>query len=439
MTKACPATGQIVPATFVKEYDQVKPLWLVTIGFKRHGKTTYLAALTLMLEKLSIVLEDVFADPLDMRTINAIRNMRIEAKEGKISGPTDEQPNYLPLLLSMYNLPESGSRCLVMYDVAGETYAALDKTVVPAIRHCTTTWFLISLSDLPEDKEGKTITELFKVYRSGMEQMKVDLRDRNLVVVYTKADKEPSTRDVKDYLRNDPFQNLTLSSAKDQSLNNFSLTDYIADMGRMSDYLREYTRTRVESGAAFINMVKAQGMNLHFCVTSALGQGAEDGSLRLREDAKRFRVLDPFFWAIALDMQESARSFQLAVDGSDETTYRRALELWEVAANHGDVTTYLLGQTQAVAVPGQRPPDNSPRVDAACLIGPILEQVPPDGRLLLLTGNRILDLMDFYNTSWRDRLILVTMDESSTQEWPNTMVYRTQDKPDMVIDALLRA
>jgi hypothetical protein len=257
-------------------------------------------------------------------------------------------------------------------------------------------------------------------------------------VVYTKADKEPSTRDVKDYLRNDPFQNLTLSSAGNQALNDFSLTDYITDMRRMSDYLREYTRTRVDSGAAFINMVKAQGMNLHFCVTSALGQGAEDGSLRLREDAKRFRVLDPFFWTIALDMQESARSFQLAVDSTDQNIYHRALDLWDAAANHGDVTTYLLGQSQALAVPGQRPPDTSPGRNNPHLIGPILDQAPADSRLAVLTGSRIIDLMDFYNTSWRDRLILVTIDESFAQEWPNTIVYRPTDTPDVVIDALLR-
>lgn len=441
MNGMCPETKETVPSTFVKEYEQVKPLWLVNVGFKRHGKTTYMAALTLMLEKLSIVLEDVYSDPLDNYTIEAIRRMRIEAKEGKIAGPTAvvEQGSYRPMLLSMYNLPTSGSRCLVMYDVAGEAYSALSKNVVPAIRHCSTIWFLVSLSDLPEDKEGKTITELFKVYRSGMEQMKVDLRGRNLVVVYTKSDKEPSTREVKDYLRNDPFQNLTLSSAGDQRLRNFSLPDYVDEMRRMSDYLHDYTRTRVESGAAFISMVKSQGMNLRFCVTSALGQGAEDGTYLLREDAKRFRVLDPFFWAVELDMQENDRAFQFAIDASNAEDYSRALQIWEAISNVGGVTAYQLGQVQPLAVAGQRPPDVPARRDLPRLIGPILEQAPPDSKLVVLASGKILDLMDFSSTSWRERLTLVTLDENDPQEWPNTIVYRPTDKPDVVVDSMLRA
>jgi hypothetical protein len=438
MTSSCPDTGEIAPPTFVKEYDTVKPLWLVTIGFKQHGKTTYLAALTLMLEKLSIVLDDVFADALDQPTIDAIRRMRIEAKEGKLSGPTVERPSYRPLLLSMYNLPESGSRCLVMYDIAGEAYTALDKTLVPAIRHCTTTWFLISLSDLPEDKEGKTITELFKVYRNGMENMKVDLRGRNLVVVYTKADKEPATKEIKEYLRLDPFQNLTLSSGSLLSAQDFSLHDYIDRMRAMSNYLRDYTRTRVDGGASFINMVKAQGMNLEFCVTSALGQGAENGAQRLREDAKRFRVLDPFFWAIALDMTENARSISLVMDAAEAEVYQRALGAWDIIANHGDVTTYFLGQTTPAGIPGQRPPAAAPRQDYQHLIGPILENAAPDTRMIVMTSNRILDLMDFYNSSWRDRLVLVPLTDDARQDWPRTAVYRPGDTPDVLVDALLR-
>src|SRR5207253_1397931 len=40
--------NEVIPDEYISEYDRVQPLWLLTVGFKQHGKTTYLAALKLV-------------------------------------------------------------------------------------------------------------------------------------------------------------------------------------------------------------------------------------------------------------------------------------------------------------------------------------------------------------------------------------------------------
>ncbi len=82
-----------MPTQYIKDYTKAPPLWLVTVGFSQHGKTTYLAALTLMLEKLSVPLEDVYVEQLDEYTNQAIRQMQIDAMNAKAADQTKNKPN----------------------------------------------------------------------------------------------------------------------------------------------------------------------------------------------------------------------------------------------------------------------------------------------------------------------------------------------------------
>jgi len=433
---------ETVPNVYVKDYSKTPPLWLVTVGFSRHGKTTYLPALTLVLENISRVWGDVYYRHSDQYTIDAIRQMRREAIHGELPLPSPKKVPR-PILFNVYALPESGSRCLVMYDVAGEIYDSLSEVqeYVTSIKQVSTTWFLVSLSDLEKDEEGKAITDLFQTYLSGMENLRINLEGRNLIVVYTKGDKS-KYREFREYLKADPFQNLTLTDADVSDVKNCSFQDYIQKMNEMSEVLEDHTRERVRGGSAFINMVKASGMNLVFSVTSALGEDPSSASNSLSVNARRYRVLDPFLWSVTLESRESLRSIGLVIDATSDskTIYSEQLlfNIWEELSEYGDVTIYYLGQSSPASLPGQRAPEAPLRFTRERLIGPMLEEASPGTRFIILSMGRIIDLADYYNSQWQDRLLLVDVNESCRQDWPNVISLRIGDDVRTVVDALLR-
>jgi hypothetical protein len=107
-------------------------------------------------------------------------------------------------------------------------------------------------------------------------------------------------------------------------------------------------------------------------------------------------------------------------------------------SNYGELTTYYLGQTAPASQPGQHPPESPPGTARQRLIGPILEQAPPDARFIVVTTGPILDLVDFYDSPWRNRLLLAATMENDQQDWPNKIIYRPGNRPDVLADALLR-
>lgn len=439
----CPTHNEPVPAAYIKDYHKVPPLWLVTVGFSNHGKTTYLAALTLMLENISAVWPGVYYRPLDQYTMDEIKKMRAEAKVGKTPGRTVDEAPRRPLLFNIFNLPEGGSRCLIMYDVRGEIYNSLDavqKYVTP-IKEVNTIWFLVSLDDLDQDTEGKTITDLFNVYWTGMQSLRVDLKDRNLIVIYTKGDKAVFPAEIKQYLLDDPLKGLTHHDFDNSELRDFSLHNYMEKLRAMSNQIEDHTRRRGRGGGAFINMVRASGINLIFSITSAIGQDPNATSNYLVENALRYRVLDPFLWAIMLDRPVTITPIKLIVDASarGRTIFDQGLltKAGERLLDYGELTVFYLGQTVPAVSPGQSLPSSPPRIAHHSLIGPILEQLAPDSLAIVITADSILDLEDFHDSTWQKRLLLVTMDEDSDQMWPHKVIYHPDDDPWNWVDQLL--
>jgi len=432
---ACPEKPYSVPRPYVRDYDKIRPLWLLTVGFPQHGKTTYLAALTLMLRNLADVWPGVFYRALDNHTTEEIRKIYRDATEGKPSGKTplpDERQDLppRPLLFNVHNLPEAGSRCLIMYDVAGQVYNNQEvvQNYVAALRQVTTIWFLVSLTDLEDKQNDKSIVELFNAYLSGMEGLNTGLQERNLIVVYTKADEVQFPPAIFNYIGSDPLQWLTVRDSDTPQIPEVSFPEYVAQMRSVSDKLREYTQRRVKEGSAFITMVEEMGMNLVFCGVSALGQSPDNKSGRLQENATRNRVLDPFLWAVALDMPTTSRTISLILDASptSQPVYEGTLvaTMTDILDNHGEVTTYYLGQQMAASIPGQLPPSSAPITGRTRLIGPILQTTSPLTRLLVVVAGPILDLEDFYDSPWRNRLMIVSMGEENLSSWPHQFIYR---------------
>lgn len=440
-----------VPRQYVTGYNQVPPQWLVTVGFSRHGKTCYLAALTLMLEELNRVWKNTNYTyrPLDTYTDILIKRIRQEAKSGVMPDKTDLSLLPRPMLIYTFNVPQIGSNCLVLYDTPGEFYRTLigekDKDKLRSLKKVSNIWFLVSLSDLDseENVEQMRINNLLNTYLTSMEYMGQDLKGRNLIVVYTKGDRivnqpgYPLPKEVVDYFRNDPFKDLTNYQTPLPS-DQFNLLDYVAKIKDVSKLLEDYTREHVKGGGAFIELAKQYGMNSYFCLVSALGQNPQGKFLDI--EASRFRVLDPYFLALYLEQEnilaKKNRTIRLVLDGSSTggDIYQYNLSsIAEELARYGQITTYFLGQSRPASRKDQPPPKALPKVHKSRLIGPVLDQSKrSDDFFVVISGQKIHDLEDYAQSSMKNHILLAAVGEEEYQNWPNQINLRPGDSIDLL-------
>jgi double-GTPase-like protein len=439
-SQECPKFQWKVPPAFIQGYEAFPPIWLMTVGFKQYGKTTYLSSLAMLLEGMVQVVDSMWFDSLDTYSFKKMREDRT---------PTDKAPDSTPvgpirpLLFRVGDMKPLGSRSLVMYDLAGESFEVPENVgeSAPALREVNTVWFLVSLPNLQEDIPRRTIMELLQVYLAGMDELRIDVRGWNLIVIYTKADDDVAAfpDDLREYLLSDPLTPIAQGVPPLDAPPAFDTAAYLIEMQRVSDRLRDFTRTRVPSGAGFINRAKAKGMDLTFSVISALGHPPDDkGNLKYEKSPRR--VLDPLLWALTLERKLKARSIRLIIDAewqNDSLSKDLVADLWRSLTNHGEVTTHVLGQIRPVSASGQSPPESFGGRKRQRLMGPILQACSPEDRLLVLTSGPVLDLADFQSSGWSDRLLIVSTEDELSFDWNHTEICRSGEDIGFLVDRLL--
>ncbi len=447
----CPAYGYEIPVDYLEKYSKNPPLWLVTVGYSQHGKTCFLSALTMMLENLNSVWPTTYF-PLDQNTRDQIRQMRIEMAEGSQPKPTQLKEIPQPLLLHMYDIPDVGSKSLIVYDSAGEAFDQIlddeDAKNLSALREVNNIWFLISLKDLEKDK-SRRLFDLFNIYVDGMKRLMkgASLEGRNLIVVYTKADKlgDRLPADIKNYLYNDPFQDLTNehSPRNTDAMRTVTVKDYFDKMKTISKGLEEYTKTDIPTGGAFINLARRSGMGIYFTAMSALGADPDPYDNSLPTDAKRIRVLDPLLWALFLDQPIERTPINLILDGSLESQNLYSnYDIKSIASELGSLgklTSYYMGRTKPIALPGQSPPLYKPKHLRPRLLGPILEKVDQNVPQIVISTGVIYDLADFSQREWGEQIFIIYVGvEEEPQSWPNNIVIRENETDIEVANKELR-
>ncbi len=446
----CPACDRPLPRGFYEQCRNAPPIWLMTGGFPKHGKTTYLSALILKLENLGQVLPGAYHLCRDGYTNDAIRQMRRETQLGD-QPPATPRGATQPLVISIHHLPEQTDRTIVMYDVPGEIFHSLEEIpdYVPGLSEIQTIWMLVSLSELNANADGYSLPGLFHAYFTALDQKKVDLTKLSVVVVYTKADMvENFPAAVSEYLLSDPYRRSVGGADADKG-RGFAMSAYLQEMERISQVLEEFTDRNVKGGNAFVNMGRHLGMKLKFSAVSALGQAPDQEYNRLQSEAEPARVLDPFLWSLWLsrpaDTVKRAQDDQLLLlldsGGAAQPLYDEglALALWNELKLRGfPARVHYLGQSKAVSHPGQTPPARPAQRPRHRLIGPILEQ-SQGTRAVVLTTGPISDLADFRSGVWRHSLFLVTTEEDDAADWPLTFHYRSGDSASAIVDLLTAA
>ena len=430
-----------VPPEYRREVLTVPTLSMMTVGFSNHGKTNYLLSLLLTMDKAAHVLpagSGYHGYAMGGPSLEAVRRMRQGARAGAVAEPTQKGTVEPPILYKFAKFPGSATTNFAFYDIAGEYFGALQRLEGPIheiLRQCRTIWFLVSLTDLEESAEGNTLPDLFQIYLGGVQNLGVDLANRDLVVVFTKGDRAfDLPEEVEDYLATDPFRQVTRTDVHHERMVDFDFSAYVRDMQRISDRLRRFTAEhQMLDGASFISMVEARGLRLHFCVTSALGQDPhaivlDEHDPQVDPDLDRQRVLDPALWAIHLDRGRVRKKVAIVLDsarGSEEVLYGGddLQRCFDQVAEYADFDAYTLGRTRVTRRMDQPPPTAPEPHEPPRLVGPILDSLPESTTALVLATEEPDDLGDFVGTQWADRLFLAVHGDEKEVSWLNSRVY----------------
>lgn len=431
----CPETSFTIPEEYVRSYDSAPPLWLATVGYTSHGKSTYLEALLRVLQRLDRRLPSVTALPVGMESMQAIRQLRARASRGHdvSSTKTTISP---PILFRLTGIPGAPDRQLVLYDLAGEHYdtseVAGSDRLSKILSLCETFWLFVSLKDLENQDHKETIVDLFQLLETKIRRENVKLADRELVVVYTKGDRGDfdDHEEVFHYLTSDPFSDVHLLKKIDPD-HGFTLPRYLARMEATSELLEGITYGDIESGTMFLNLVRHAGTRVHFSLVTATGGDVEqDGTF---DDVSPKRVLDPLFWALRFSVPEPKKIVRSVISpqSSNESEHVTLIRdsILNAVSTLGSVKLYHLGSSRPAS--GTLQPTGKPR---PYLIGPILEACNEFDQVLCITRSEPHDLLDFVNTSWSNRLLLVLVDNESTSSWPYVVNVPSPDQTAVVVE-----
>jgi hypothetical protein len=445
----CDVTGWDIPVEYLRKYNAMKPLWLMAVGFSKHGKSSQLSAMALVLENIGRAWPRTAVMALDQFTRDAISDMRLQAVRNQDVPKTPvDYPR--PMLFHSFKIPEKEDSCLILYDTPGELFEKIEEskkaTYLNFLKQIKTIWLIVSLPDLGEENQShRQIDDLLNYYLQKMNDMGASPKDRNLVVVYTKADKlfpngaNPFDLpgDIDAYIHSDPLMNINIKKSPmgdvqaPVALPSFS--EYIAGMRKVSDTLLDFTRTNVAGGVGFVNIAEYSGMHLYFTVCSAQGGDTWDTNV------PRYRVLDPFFWALELNSFDHDPVVKVVIDAgySSDGLYanRELMRSLQAIPDMAEMTTFFLGQKAVASRPDQLPPSAPPRNRRARLIGPILDNVTANVPVIVFTSGPIPDLEDF-KSSWGERCMLISVGEDYVQDWPTSVVFRSADKADFLINEI---
>lgn len=300
------------PFQFLRRYDDAPTLFVPMMGWKGAGKSTFLAAVTVMLSRGVQIWNQYNFEPLTDETNRALREARAALKTRTLPEPTPVgvKESYLCHLIG---LPRWGSRTWVVRDVPGEHF---QEFVIPQAQTSfvqkseTTFLFLDLVGDTIETgavasqrPAGIAIDELMKCYTNSLGKNGVSFElghSRRLVVILTKANFIPELpRNLRDYLERDELQPLLLDEGQPRRLNDEEMAAYMERLGRVSEEIRTWLGGSSD-GRAFLEHARHHHIDLRFCMISSIPSGV-GADKRPQAELDPLRILDPLFWALELN------------------------------------------------------------------------------------------------------------------------------------------
>ncbi len=265
------------------------PATLSAVGFSGHGKTVYLAAMLHEMEKtLTRVWPKFFRQALDIESVKTVQDNLARLRRGDL--PESTRRNFpRPSVHALMEIPQFGSRDLLIYDPPGEAFDT-DEGIgrfAHFVGQAKVVVFLVSLIDLQEPKDGE-LYRLLNTYVLGMHnQLKAKTNDQHLILAYTKADR------LKDVFTKYPAVLEHISDADYIALANPK--KYLDRLKDISRQLADFTDNELEA-RSFVHLTRDQFKSVVYCAVSALGSTPEGGHLAAAIEPRR--VIDPLLWVL---------------------------------------------------------------------------------------------------------------------------------------------
>lgn len=301
-----PKCKKELPVQYIDDYEEHPPFFVQVFGWSQVGKTMFLNALTLILVKMAKVWPKYHFVAATEKSQFKVRDINGYLKTGELPTATSkgDQDVYIMLL---NNMELWGSRTLVTRDCAGEYFDNYQIPVeegAPFLLNAPTTFMFISLSDMAESQDSRTMSMLLEHYVETLMKHGVNFKKerRKLVVVLTKADLIPNLpTNLLNYLRTDPIWGAVNKPDFVEQMDAIAMQEYLEIMERVSDAIRDWIR-KDASGENFVRFAESKNIEIRFSLISSTGSPVGKQGLAVEALAPR-RILDPYFWALELQSQ----------------------------------------------------------------------------------------------------------------------------------------
>jgi hypothetical protein len=297
----CPECHQALPPVYIHDYATTKPFFTQVFGWSQVGKTVYLQALTLVLERMPNLWPGYAASPATDLSQQLVRDIRTYLERGIMPQATQVGETAV-YIMQLYNMARWGNRTLVTRDFAGEIFDTMTISVedVPYLPYAPTTLMMIGPDGDVSNQGGRTMEMLLNNYINTLLLHSVDFNrsPRAIVAVLTKADTIGDLPpDLRSYLISDPICAALTNPNNAPLLDDAAMENYLATMTQVSDRIQAWVYDRSAYGKNFIRTAEQRKITLRFALISSTGTAVPAGQQMSEQLAPR-RVLDPYFWAL---------------------------------------------------------------------------------------------------------------------------------------------
>ena len=298
----CSCCDEVLPPLYVSEAQGLQPLPIQFFGLSGHGKTAYLAALTVALQRVNSVWNGFTATPATEQSRRLVREANVYFASGQLPPPTPLGSKGCFLML-LNRIPKWMKAALMIRDCSGRAFRDFDVDLQEAsyLLRAPLTFLFISLKDL---QGGDTIDVLLNDYLDALAAhgVRPELEMKKLVVVLTKADllQEELPDDLLQAVRED---RLWQASQMETEPRWSAVADMDADLGALGEISRsiEAWICRRAAGRTLVTLARDRSIEIRFTLVSSTGSAPRAQDNVLATGWEPSRVLDPLIWALELN------------------------------------------------------------------------------------------------------------------------------------------